>query len=155
MSRRHPIILASIVAAATSNRWWIGRAGAAIMSAASARGGAAPISAPTPQAHAPATMSRRVRPLGGAASAQNALLVCHVGRRMDCMPRLICGAIAVERSRSHYTIFCEENDNEFGTPRHAPTEMREQSGRAQAVDFGVRPEAMFTVRARRKRQDSR
>jgi chromate transporter len=43
--------------------------------------------------------------------------------------------IAVERSRSHYTIFCEENDNEFGIPRHAPTEMREQSGRAQAVDF--------------------
>src|ERR1700722_878507 len=114
MSRRHSIILASIAAAAASNRWWIGRAGAAIISAASAHFGTAPINAPTPQAHAPATMSRRLSPLDDAASAKNALRACRVGRKMDCMARLICGALPSNALAATLPFFCEENDNRFG-----------------------------------------
>jgi hypothetical protein len=42
------------------------------------------------------------------------LRACRVGPKMDCMARLICGALPSNALAATLPFFCEENDNEFG-----------------------------------------
>jgi hypothetical protein len=119
-------------------------------SAASAPFGAAPISAPTPQAQAAATMSRRLRPLDDAASAKNALRVCRVGRKMDCMARLNCGALP-SNAFPHSTILRRGERQQVGYWMMCPYgDARAKAAARSQLIFGVRPEAKRVVRLARQ-----